>query len=106
MDLDHRVPLLLGHRADVRVTEDPSVVDEHVEAAERVQRALDERLAARPGRDIVGVGDRIAGGGSDLLHHCAAAEASAPLPSEPPPRSLTTTFAPSEANSRACSRPI
>ena len=35
-----------------------------------------------------------------------AADASAPAPSVLPPRSLTTTLAPSLANSRECSRPI
>ena len=35
-----------------------------------------------------------------------AAEMSAPEPSTAPPRSLTTTLAPSEANRRACSRPM
>src|SRR6202167_3084913 len=35
-----------------------------------------------------------------------AAEMSAPEPSTAPPRSLTTTLAPREANKRACSRPI
>src|SRR4029079_1622579 len=36
---------------------------------------------------------------------CWAGVASAPAPSLAPPRSLTTTIAPSAANSRACSRP-
>jgi hypothetical protein len=35
-----------------------------------------------------------------------AGEASAPVPSGLPPRSLTTTLAPSAANRRACSRPM
>ena len=35
-----------------------------------------------------------------------AAETSVPDPSTAPPRSLTTTFAPSDANRRACSRPM
>ena len=35
-----------------------------------------------------------------------AAEMSAPEPSTAPPRSLTTTLAPSEAKSNACSRPM
>ena len=35
-----------------------------------------------------------------------AAETSAPEPSTAPPRSLTTTLAPSEANRSACSRPM
>src|SRR3984885_8795048 len=36
---------------------------------------------------------------------CCAGDASLPDPSGPPPRSLTTTFAPSAANISACSRP-
>jgi hypothetical protein len=37
---------------------------------------------------------------------CCAGVASLPLPSFAPPRSLTTTLAPSDANSSACSRPM
>src|SRR4051794_23133975 len=37
---------------------------------------------------------------------CCAGVASVPVPSLAPPRSLTTTRAPSRANSSACSRPI
>src|SRR4051812_41792520 len=37
---------------------------------------------------------------------CCAGVASLPLPSLAPPRSLTTTLAPSDANSSACSRPM
>src|ERR1700722_9611345 len=37
---------------------------------------------------------------------CWAAETDAPLPSTSPPRSLTTTWAPWRASSRACPRPI
>ncbi len=37
---------------------------------------------------------------------CCAGDVSAPVPSGLPPRSFTTTLAPSDANSSACSRPM
>ena len=45
----------------------PGVVDEHVEASERVDRLLDEAGGAVPVADVVGVRGRLAAGGDDLV---------------------------------------
>ena len=42
------------------VAQDPGVVDEDVEIAERVDGGVDERLAAVPVGDVVVVGDGLA----------------------------------------------
>ena len=85
----------------------PALLTSDVERAERVDRAVDEPLRAVPVGDVVGVGDRLAAGGDDLVDdrparvrcrpHCRRRE---------PPRSLTTTLAPCRASSSACPRPI
>ena len=101
------VPLRLGHVDEHAVAQDAGVVDEDVEVAERVDRRVDEPLGALPVGDVVAVGDGLAAQRLDLgSTTCRAAGlSSAPAPSFAPPRSLTTTLAPSAANSRACSRP-
>lgn len=43
MDVDHLVELVLRHRSHGRVARDPRVVDHHVERAEVVDSAGDER---------------------------------------------------------------
>ena len=53
VDVDDRVPLGLVHVEAHLVAEDARVVDEHVEAAERVDGLLHHALGARPGRDAV-----------------------------------------------------
>ena len=58
-------------------------------------------LLASRGAQVV-VTDR---GGAPDGPGASAGPADAPLPSVAPPRSLTTTLAPLEASSRACSRP-
>ena len=55
-----RVPLFFGHREEHAVAEDPGVVDEDVQAAERVDRLLHEAGGAVPRADVVGVGGRLA----------------------------------------------
>ncbi len=50
VDLDDRVPLGLAHVGEHAVTEDAGVVDQHVEAAERVDRLGDQRARRRPSR--------------------------------------------------------
>ena len=67
VDVDDRVPLLLGHVEAHLVPEDPGVVDEHVEAAELVDRLRDQRLPAVPGGDVVEVRDGPTAGGDDLV---------------------------------------
>ena len=69
MDLDDRVPLLLGHVGQHPVAQDAGVVDQHVEVAEGLDRGVDQALRAFPGRDVVAVGDRLATHAADLLDH-------------------------------------
>ena len=88
------------------VAQDAGVVDQHVEIAEGLDRGVDEPLAALPVADVVGVGHRLAARRPDLVDHLLGRRAIVARPSTAPPRSLTTTWAPSAANSSACSRPI
>ena len=60
MHLDHGVELLLGHREDHLVAQDPGVVHEHVELAERVDRTLDDLPGALEVGHVVAVGDGLA----------------------------------------------
>ena len=67
VDLDDRVPLLLGHVHEHAVAQDAGVVDEHVEAAERLDGGVDEALGALPVGDVVAVGDGLAAHRLDLV---------------------------------------
>ena len=87
------------------VAEDAGVVDQHVEVAERVDRGVDHALGAVPVGDVVAVGDGLAAGGGDLVDHLRGRRRVGAAAVGLPPRSLTTTLAPSDASSRACSRP-
>ena len=64
---DDRVPLFLARREQHAVAHEAGVVDEHVEAAERVDRGLHEPLRAVPVGDVVGVRDRLAAERVDLV---------------------------------------
>jgi hypothetical protein len=83
-----------GRLRERRRPEDAGVVDDDVDAAELAQRGVDDGRRALVGRDVGVVRDR-----------CSAGAASPPVPSTPPPRSLTTTCAPRDASSNAYSRP-
>ena len=102
-----RVPLLLGHVHEHPVAQDPRVVDEDVEAAERRRAPAApsgrrrrsrrrSRRSRRPRRRPRGSPRRPArrASGRRLRRRAAA------------PRSLTTTFAPAAASASACARPI
>ena len=67
VDGDDRVPLLLGHVDDHPVAQDAGVVDEDVEIAERLDRAVDQALRTLPVGDVVAVDDRFAADGFDLV---------------------------------------
>ena len=69
VDADDRVPVRLGQVEAHAVAQDPRVVDEDVELAERLDRLSDERLGARPRRDVVVVGDGFTAPGLDFLHN-------------------------------------
>ena len=65
--LDDRVPLLLGHVDEHPVAQDAGVVDEDVEVAEGLDRAVDQPLRALPVGDVVAVDDCLATERLDLL---------------------------------------
>ena len=64
--LDDRIPLRLAHVREHAVAEDASVVDEDVEATERIDGGLDEAFGSVPIADVVAVGDRLPTHGLDL----------------------------------------
>ena len=64
---DHRVPLGLFHVGEHAVAQDAGVVDERVEPAERVDRALDHAARAGEVGDVLAVGDGFAAHRLDLL---------------------------------------
>ncbi len=67
MDADHRVPVLLGDVETHPVTQDPGIVDQHVQVAIGVDRLLDEPLGTGPVRDVVPVDNRFAACVTDQL---------------------------------------
>ncbi len=68
VDVDDRVPLLLGHVDDHPVAQDPGVVDEDVELAEVVDRLLDQLARGGEVGDVGAVDDRLAPECLDLPH--------------------------------------
>ena len=67
MDVDDRVPLLLGHVGEHPVAQDAGVVDDDVQIAERLDRGVDEALGSLPAADTVAVGDGLAAHPLDLV---------------------------------------
>src|SRR5207237_3761031 len=72
MDGDDRVPLLLAHVEDHPVAEDAGAGDERVEPAPFLERRADDAAGAVPGRDGVGIRDRLPASALALLHHVEA----------------------------------
>ena len=64
--VDDEVPLLLGHRHEHAVAQDPGVVDQDVEATEGAHRGLDQGAATLPVGDVVVGRDGLAPAGADL----------------------------------------
>ena len=69
MHLHDDVPEVFGGVRERLVAQDPRVVDEDVDALERVERALQDVLAALDRGDVVVVGRRLAARRADLLDH-------------------------------------
>ena len=105
---DDGVPHGLVHLEEALVAEDAGVVDEDVDAAEGVDGGLDEgRRRPRPTRRCRGRRRPCRPRCGSPRRPCSAALRVGPGdPSRAPPRSLTTTFAPSRAKRRACARPM
>ena len=69
MHPDDVVPLRLRHGEEHPVAQDPRVVDDDVQPAEGVDGLAHDGLAAVPGADVVGVGDRGTARRRDLVDH-------------------------------------
>ena len=67
LGVDHRVDQLVGERRERRHAHLARVVHHDVDGAERVERRLHDRDAAVRRGDGVGVRDRLAAGGADLV---------------------------------------
>ena len=99
---DHRVPLLFARREQHAVADEARVVDEHVEAAERVDRGLHEPAAPLQSAmsSVFATASPPAATISSTTS-CAGPGRRSPVPSRATPRSLTTTRAPFGCERRA-----
>ena len=68
-DADHRVEVGFGHLEEHAVAQDAGVVHEDVEAAEAVDRLLDQVLGSVPVGHVVVVGDGLAAVAANDLRH-------------------------------------
>ncbi len=94
MTASHSASVILWNITSRRM---PAGLITGVQTAEFLLGLLDHAVDGVEVGDAVGVGNRFAARGADLLRRPASAgpaEPSSP-PVRPPPRSLTTTFAPS-----------
>ena len=66
---DDRVPVLLAHVEDHAVAQDAGVVDDDVELAEVIDRAIDDALGGLEVGDALEVGDCFAARRADFLDH-------------------------------------
>ena len=57
--VDHRLPVLHGLLEEAALGAEAGVGEVGVEAAEAVERGLDERLVVVPARDVAAHGDRL-----------------------------------------------
>ena len=69
MHARHRIPVAVGHIDQHAVSQDPGVVDEGVDGAERLHRMGDQASRAVPIRGVVAVGHRLPAECPDLLDH-------------------------------------
>src|SRR5439155_10295161 len=67
--LDDRAPFLDRHIEEEAVAQDAGVIDHHIELSKRIDRGLDNPVGRFPLGDAVGVRDRRAAGGADLVDH-------------------------------------
>ena len=69
MHFEHAVPVLVAHLVEHGIAQDARGIDDRVQAFERVQRLFDHARDAGPAGYTVGVGNGLAAGLFDLLHH-------------------------------------
>ena len=72
MNLDDRVPLVLGHVGEHAVAQDAGIVDDHIQLSVGAHRLVDESLGPVPVADIVAVDDCLAAGFADGLDDLVA----------------------------------
>src|SRR5215510_9599987 len=96
MNVDHRIPLLLGHVENHPVTQNAGVVDENIELAEAIERALDDTLGRLEIGDAFIVGYGFTAGSFDFLDNLlggAGIRAGAiEMPAEIVDHNLSTVF--------------
>ena len=66
VDLEDQVPILILHVLEADISEDSGIVDEDVDAAERLDGCVDDLVAVL---DRIVVGDGLAAGLLDLIDH-------------------------------------
>ena len=64
MDLDDQIPILILHILETDISQDPGIVDEHIDPPKRLDGRLDDLLAVF---NAVVVCDRLAASGFDLV---------------------------------------
>src|SRR6185437_1295152 len=65
----HHLPVDRRHAVEDAVAQDAGIVDDAIDAAEGIERGLDDALGAGRLGHAVGIGDGGAAGGADLVHH-------------------------------------
>jgi hypothetical protein len=98
VDLEHRIPVLERHLVECAVPQDSGVAHDTVDLAELVQGGLDDVLGALGFGHAVVVGHRAAPGVLDLRDHLVGHRMAGAGAVARPPRSFTTTLAPSRAS--------
>ena len=102
-----RVELGARHLVEHRVAQDAGIVDQHVDAAVRIERILDDAVRGVPVRDVAHAGNRLAAATADFVDDPTRdGRDRRPLPAGVTPTSLTTTLAPDVAASLAISAPM
>ena len=67
MNLDDRIPLVLGHVGHHAIAQNAGIVDQNVELAELVDSLVDHALRPVPTADVVAVHNRLATFGNDFV---------------------------------------
>ena len=67
MDINDRLPFLDVHLEEHAVTQDAGIVDDAIDAAEEIDRRLDDVVGRLPGRHVIGVGQCFTTGGTNFI---------------------------------------
>ena len=94
MHLHHRLEIIDAHLVEEAVAQDAGIVDDAVDAPEALDGLAHDAFGGGGIGDAGAIGDGLAPGGADGVHHLVGRAADpGPTPSALPPRSLTTTLA-------------